>query len=284
VAARVMRGVALLLVASTAVGAQASGDRVVYAVLGTPLNRVEVWAVAAAQIGITLTRGERSVGCGASVGEMRAWADSLDQFSERLRGYSAIDTAKLVSPPIPGCGIDATGAPVGGVRTYALRHVGTDGVETRVAVTSGTLRRVATDVREVANLVDSAAARVARMLQMQRDDPRLRDAPAPKPPGEPYFDFQVDRSVRPVSGSRGPTYPEELRAQAIEGEVLAQFVVDTNGTVLEGSLRVLRSTHAEFEAAVRRAVPQLLFSPAIKDGRNVRQMVQQPFHFRLERE
>jgi TonB family protein len=284
VAAGVIRAAAVLVLASSTLGAQANVHRLVSGVFGTPQNRIELWSIGAAEIGLTLTRGDRSAGCGASVKDMRVWADSLERFSERLRGYSAVDTATVVSSPIPGCGIVGVGAPSGGARSYAVRHVDSAGVATQVAVTPGTFRRMAVDVRALAQLVDSVAAQIAKTLGMQPDDPRLRTAPPPMSPDEAFFDFQVDRTVRPVSGSAAPRYPASLRSQGIEGEVLARFVVDTTGVVVEGSIGVLRSSHPEFEAAVRLALPRMLFSPAIKDGRNVRQLVQQPFIFQLERD
>jgi TonB family protein len=128
--------------------------------------------------------------------------------------------------------------------------------------------------------------KVRQVVQMpfQFNPPRT-PSPAPsQPPGETYFDFQVDRAVRATGGSGSPRYPETLRSRAVEGEVLARFVVDTTGRVVEGTFAVLRASHPEFEEAVRIAIPQLVFTPAMKDGRNVRQLVQQPFIFKLERD
>src|SRR5205085_9424425 len=44
-----------------------------------------------------------------------------------------------------------------------------------------------------------------------------------------YFDFQVERQAALVQGSASPAYPEMLKASGIQGEVLAQFVIDTTG-------------------------------------------------------
>jgi protein TonB len=65
----------------------------------------------------------------------------------------------------------------------------------------------------------------------------------------------------------------------VEGEVLAQFVVDTTGHYEEGSFKVLKSSHELFTQAVRDALPQLRFNPAEAGGAKVRQLVQQPFTF-----
>lgn len=98
-----------------------------------------------------------------------------------------------------------------------------------------------------------------------------------------YFDFQVEKPAASAPGSPGPRYPDILRSGGVEGEVLAQFEVDTLGRVNVASFRVLRSSHALFEQAVRSALPNMRFLPAEIGGRRVRQLVQQPFVFNLAR-
>lgn len=100
---------------------------------------------------------------------------------------------------------------------------------------------------------------------------------------QPYFDFQVEKPVGAVPGGEGPRYPDILRSGGVEGQVLAQFVVDTTGRVEIASFRVLRSDHAMFEQAVRSALPRMRFFPAEIGGRKVKQLVQQPFVFALQR-
>lgn len=105
----------------------------------------------------------------------------------------------------------------------------------------------------------------------------------PVNPEQTYFDFQVEKPAASAPGSPGPRYPDILRSGGVEGEVLAQFEVDTLGRVNIASFRVLRSTHALFEQAVRSALPNMRFLPAEVGGRKVRQLVQQPFVFNLQR-
>jgi TonB family protein len=96
-----------------------------------------------------------------------------------------------------------------------------------------------------------------------------------------YFEFQVERPVTQLQGSVGPRYPDSLRVAKVEGEVLAQFVVDTSGQAQVPTFKVLKSTHPLFVDAVRTALPTLRFTPAFVGGRAVRQLVQQPFQFAL---
>ncbi len=106
---------------------------------------------------------------------------------------------------------------------------------------------------------------------------------APVNTDQTFFDFQVEKPAASAPGSPGPRYPDILRSGGVEGEVLAQFEVDTLGRVNISSFRVLRSTHALFEQAVRSSLPNMRFLPAEIGGRKVRQLVQQPFVFNLQR-
>ncbi len=99
-----------------------------------------------------------------------------------------------------------------------------------------------------------------------------------------YFEFQVTKPVRQdTGGTKAPRYPPELRAAGVEGEVLIQFVVDTMGNAVVGSIRVLRSSHEMFSTAVITAIPTMRFVPAEVNGRKVKQLVQQPFVFAISR-
>lgn len=100
---------------------------------------------------------------------------------------------------------------------------------------------------------------------------------------QPFFDFQVEKPVAPIPGSGSPRYPEILLSAGVEGQVLAQFVVDTLGRVESGSFKVIRSDHDLFTAAVRSALPAMRFLPAEVGGRKVKQLVQQPFVFNRQR-
>lgn len=96
-----------------------------------------------------------------------------------------------------------------------------------------------------------------------------------------FFEFQVQKQVRQIPGWARPRYPAQLREQNIEGEVLAQFVVDTMGRVDMRTLRVLKSTDPLFTQSVREALVGLRYLPAELGGHKVKQMVQQPFTFSL---
>ena len=98
---------------------------------------------------------------------------------------------------------------------------------------------------------------------------------------QPYFEFQVEKPVVPAPGSTSPRYPDMLRQAGVEGEVLAQFVVDTTGRAEPNSLKILKSSHDLFIQSVKNALPQMKFIPAEVGGRKVKQLVQQPFTFSI---
>jgi len=76
-------------------------------------------------------------------------------------------------------------------------------------------------------------------------------------------------------------YPASLRASHVEGTVLAEFVVDTTGQVEPDRFTIVGSSDPLFTDAVRDAVRSAVYTPAMRKGRRVRQLVRQPFEFRL---
>ena len=98
-----------------------------------------------------------------------------------------------------------------------------------------------------------------------------------------YFEFQVEKAAAFAPGSAAPRYPDALRKQRVEGEVIAQFVVDASGRPEASTFKVLRSSDERFATAVRSALDGLRFTPAEVGGRAVKQVVQMPFVFSLTR-
>lgn len=107
--------------------------------------------------------------------------------------------------------------------------------------------------------------------------------PAPIQTDQPYFEFQVEKPVVPAPGSASPRYPDILKNAGVEGEVLAQFVVDTVGRVEIPTFTVLKKSHDLFVVAVRNSLPGMRFLPAEVGGRKVKQLVQQPFVFSIQK-
>lgn len=130
------------------------------------------------------------------------------------------------------------------------------------------------------NVESSNVERPDAPAQARTQEDRLRDMAEQ---GSTFFEFQVTKQVAPVPGNRGPIYPAELRAAGMDGEVLAQFVVDTLGYAEMTSFKVIDSSHEQFASSVRDVLPTMRFVPAEVHGRKVRQLVQMPFVFGISK-
>jgi len=97
----------------------------------------------------------------------------------------------------------------------------------------------------------------------------------------PYMEFQVEKPVQKIGGE-APNYPETLKSAGVQGEVLAQFVVNESGRYESGTLKILSSSNAQFTAAVKDALPRMRFSAAQIGGKKVQQLVQMPFKFNIK--
>ena len=96
----------------------------------------------------------------------------------------------------------------------------------------------------------------------------------------------TSRTVEPTPAQQlnavTPAYPAELRAGKVSGSVTVMVVVDSTGALEMSSLKVVRSDHPLFTAAVRTALPGLRYRPAMVGSRAVRQLVRHEFTFRAQ--
>jgi len=96
---------------------------------------------------------------------------------------------------------------------------------------------------------------------------------------------EVDEPPALAEGSScAPEYPTSLRLAGIPGRVVLRFVVNEDGSVDRGSLRVIQASHTLFAqpAMDGLAQPSCRFTPGKKRGSSVRVLVQQAAVFRLE--
>jgi hypothetical protein len=173
------------------------------------------------------------------------------------------------------------GAPLAGVRT-SVRVPGDDSVVVTTTARDGTfiLMLPKPGRYQVHFALDSLTDFASDSIDVGPDDFAQREFRLTKP--APVFsELQVQKPVIPLPGNMGPRYPADLKERNVEGQVLAQFVVDTTGHVRPGSFRALRWDEIGFVEAVRQAVYFMRFRPAEIGGRKVPQLVQQPFNFRL---
>ncbi len=129
-------------------------------------------------------------------------------------------------------------------------------------------------------------ATISLALACEAPSPGLPTSPAKSAqvttPNKPFVEFKLDKQATLEPGTAPPHYPDALRAQGKQGEVVVQFVVNPTGAVDSSTIRVLESTDPAFTAAVWEALLESHFQPAEVGGRKVRQLKQLPFVFRLQ--
>lgn len=97
--------------------------------------------------------------------------------------------------------------------------------------------------------------------------------------GIEVFDIsKLDQAPVPKFRAR-PQYPFEMRRAGITGEVIVEFIVDTQGNARNAF--AVRSTQREFEQAAVQAVNKWKFRPGRKNGRAVNTRMQVPIVFTL---
>lgn len=87
-----------------------------------------------------------------------------------------------------------------------------------------------------------------------------------------------DLDQQPVARVRqAPTYPYDMRRAGINGTVVIEFIINTEGDVIQTN--VVRSSHREFEMPAIQAVTKWKFKPGRKGGRVVNVRASQLLEF-----
>jgi TonB family protein len=94
-----------------------------------------------------------------------------------------------------------------------------------------------------------------------------------------FLASEVDVPARLEPGTGIPFYPESLWNAAVDGRAMLEFMVDSAGTILMETIQTVSSTHQLFTMAARDALNTAEFSPALRGGQRVAQIVQLPFIF-----
>ncbi|HMA44019.1 MAG TPA: energy transducer TonB [Gemmatimonadales bacterium] len=96
-----------------------------------------------------------------------------------------------------------------------------------------------------------------------------------------YLTEQLDN---PPQATEDPhvKYPDAARTHGREGRVWLEYVVDTSGAILDGTVRVLMSDGDDFSQAILEAVPRIRYAPGRRRGAAVRTLVWTPVTFRLD--
>lgn len=100
--------------------------------------------------------------------------------------------------------------------------------------------------------------------------------------GDVWTGSQLDDPPTLLAG-RAPRYPEMLRVAGVGGRVIVQAVIDTTGRAEPGSVIVVESPNAGFDAPGLAFVRGAVFRPGRVAGRPVRVLIRLPVDFRLGR-
>jgi TonB family protein len=76
-----------------------------------------------------------------------------------------------------------------------------------------------------------------------------------------------------------PSYPKELKAKGISGEVIVEVIVSENGEITNA--RVIKATNQQFADAAMAAVVKWKMHPGQLNGAPVKCRVQLPFDFSI---
>lgn len=112
--------------------------------------------------------------------------------------------------------------------------------------------------------------------------PPASPTPAATPDEEDFSEaVTLDKAdVMPKALHRvAPQYPAALRAAGVSGEVTIEFIIDRQGDVR--NVRVVRSSHVEFEAPAVAAISQWRFTPGSRKGRVVATRASQHLEFNV---
>jgi TonB family protein len=94
--------------------------------------------------------------------------------------------------------------------------------------------------------------------------------------------LDVDSAAVRDPRSAAPGYPADMEARGVEGLVRVRFVVDSTGLIDVSTIKVLQTTNESFARAVRAAMPEMRFRPAMMATHPVRQLSEQNFAFRVQ--
>ena len=105
------------------------------------------------------------------------------------------------------------------------------------------------------------------------------EAPVVKPAEPALKVAYVPGMEAPPAGVRraAPVYPQELRAQGVQGTALVDARVDSMGRVV--SVELVKATRPEFGERALEAARAWTFQPAMAQGRPIGSRVRLPFDF-----
>ena len=106
------------------------------------------------------------------------------------------------------------------------------------------------------------------------------DGDGAAPPGDPTVPVSGVTSLPRLLNGRDMIYPDKLRALGVEGSVVVEVVVGSDGAVR--SVRLIKRLHPQLDAVALRRARLLRYDPARVGGRAVAVRIPHTFHFVLQ--
>ena len=197
--------------------------------------------------------------------DFMAWALDLPPGQTRARVATHVSPERIRRAVSPRRYVVALGYRPAGDGPVRLLRAGCLTLGRGVALSIGTPNCTEWSARELREVL---AAEVTRAARSRRTPPG---------PAGSWFEFQVSPAARLIDSSESVAsvpYPAELRAAAVRDTVLVQFVMDSTGYVVPGTVRVIHARYQAAADAVQAAVASWRHHPAKRRGRRVRQLVQ----------
>ena len=275
--------IAFVMIGSAAAGAQTRVREIGNVSTGGALLRIA--SRDDGSVTIVGTNGVFGVGCTGTPNAMREWVRASRATLDTAVRVAVGEVLELEGPEPSSCLMRffRAAGPTGSRYTLQMW----DGYHTNRIDAATSL----TDAKRLLGLIATAADSTAAMTARRRPSDSVTLAlPVDTPPAStsadvetPYFEFQVEKQAVGMPDNPRPRYPDMLRSAKVEGEVLAQFIVDTTGRAEMNTFKVLKSSHDLFTNSVRSALPSWRFYPAEIGNRRVRQLIQMPFVFGLNK-
>lgn len=149
----------------------------------------------------------------------------------------------------------------------------------------GTVRAVQDAVREsgIKRIRIGQRGSIADQALIPLTRPADTEPTATTPPDENQVSQVVEDMPEPVGGAASIqeriSYPDMARRAGVEGRVVVQFVVDTDGTPRD--LQVVRGIGAGADEEALRVIQETTFTPGMQRGRAVPVRMSWPVTFRL---
>ena len=126
--------------------------------------------------------------------------------------------------------------------------------------------------------LEPTTERTRKYVLALRPDAKLA---ARLPAVSPVADTAADAPPHLLYARSAPMrYPQELRANRVDGEVIVHYVVDSTGRAIPPTVQTARSTHQGFTDAVRQFLRSAKHEPARLDHRPVCALLRDwPFGF-----